>query len=70
VTAPTQFAVGLTDRELEIARLVGTGLTNEAIARKLSISPRTVQHHLRRTYAKTGSGNREGLCRWLSGGTT
>lgn len=65
MTTPTDGAGRLTDRELEVARLVATGLTNDAIARKLMISPRTVQTHLRKTYAKTGAGNRVGLCLWL-----
>ena len=37
---------GLTERELEILRLVGRGLTNKRIGRHLYISDRTVQAHL------------------------
>jgi DNA-binding CsgD family transcriptional regulator len=69
MTAATDDAVRLTGRELEIAQLVATGLPNELIAALLHISPRTVQSHLRKMYAKTGSGNRAGLCRWLLVGT-
>jgi DNA-binding NarL/FixJ family response regulator len=41
-----------TDRELEVLRLAGKGLTNRAIGRELGISDRTVQGHLARVYEK------------------
>ena len=43
---------GLSLRELEIARLVERRDSNKAIARKLSISPRTVSTHLSNIYQK------------------
>jgi DNA-binding CsgD family transcriptional regulator len=61
----TTESPSLTDRELQIARLVATDLTNQAIARRLGISPRIVQSHLRSAYSKIGAANRAGLCRWL-----
>ena len=36
----------LTARQLEILRLVSLGLTNTEIARRLYISPKTVNHHV------------------------
>jgi DNA-binding CsgD family transcriptional regulator len=42
----------LTRRELEVARLAGTGLTNRQIATELFLSPRTVEVHLSRILAK------------------
>jgi DNA-binding CsgD family transcriptional regulator len=42
----------LTRREVEVLRLVATGLTNAEIARRLFISPKTVEHHLTRIYDK------------------
>jgi len=42
----------LSKRELEVLRLVGTGLTNVEIARRLFISPKTAEHHVGRIYAK------------------
>ncbi|MET9229746.1 response regulator transcription factor [Lentzea sp. NPDC003310] len=42
----------LTDREREVLRLVGTGLTNTAIAGKLSVTEGTVKTHLNRVMTK------------------
>ncbi|MFQ5886512.1 MAG: response regulator [Anaerolineae bacterium] len=41
-----------TDRELEVLRLAGKGLTNRAIGLELGISDRTVQGHLAKVYSK------------------
>ena len=45
---------GLTDRQLEILRLVATGLSNAEIAQQLVLSPRTVDHHVSAILAKLG----------------
>jgi DNA-binding CsgD family transcriptional regulator/tetratricopeptide (TPR) repeat protein len=45
---------GLTDRQLEILRLVATGLSNAEIAQRLVVSPRTVDHHVSAILAKLG----------------
>ena len=42
----------LTDREREILQLLAEGMRNEGIARKLFISPQTVQTHVRNLLAK------------------
>jgi DNA-binding NarL/FixJ family response regulator len=42
----------LTDRELDVLRLVAQGLTNRAIARRLRISEATVKTHLVHIYTK------------------
>jgi DNA-binding NarL/FixJ family response regulator len=42
----------LTQREEEILRLIGTGLTNKEIARRLAISDKTVKTHLHHVYVK------------------
>jgi len=43
---------GLTEREVEVLRLVAQGLTNAQVAEALGISPRTVDAHLRSIYSK------------------
>jgi DNA-binding CsgD family transcriptional regulator len=48
----------LTDRELEVLRLVSIGQSNEAIAETLFISIETVKKHLKNVYGKLGVHNR------------
>ena len=43
---------GLTDREVEVLRLLATGKTNRAIARELGLSEKTVARHVSNTFAK------------------
>jgi HD-GYP domain-containing protein (c-di-GMP phosphodiesterase class II) len=45
---------GLTDREVEVLRLVARACSNREIAEQLHISPRTAEHHVQNTYAKIG----------------
>ena len=58
--------LGLTDRQLDIARLVAAGLTNAAIAEKLQISPRTVTSHLDHVYTRLGISSRAALVTQLA----
>ena len=48
----------LSERELEVVDLAGHGLTNRAIAERLSLSPHTVARHLANARAKLGAANR------------
>jgi HD-GYP domain-containing protein (c-di-GMP phosphodiesterase class II) len=48
----------LTDREVEVLRLVADGLGNRELARRLVISPRTAEHHVQHVYAKIGVSSR------------
>jgi len=49
---------GLTQREIELLRLVAEGLSNKAIAQALSISENTVKYHLKNILQKLGVQNR------------
>ena len=42
----------LTPQELQVARLVARGLSNKDVAAQLYLSPRTIDAHLRRVFAK------------------
>jgi predicted ATPase/DNA-binding CsgD family transcriptional regulator len=49
---PTPASAPLTVREIEVLRLLATGLTNAQIAEKLVVSPTTINAHLRNIYSK------------------
>jgi DNA-binding NarL/FixJ family response regulator len=51
--------IRLTDRELEIGRLVTIGQTNREIAAELVVSVRTVESHLHHMTRKIGARNRQ-----------
>ncbi|HZX37356.1 MAG TPA: HD domain-containing phosphohydrolase [Streptomyces sp.] len=52
---------GLTEREVEVLCLAARGLSNRQIGERLSISSRTVGHHLAHIYDKTGRRSRAGV---------
>ena len=58
---PAAGWAGLTPAELEVVRLVGEGLRNEAIARRLFIASGTVKVHLSHIFAKLGISTRAEL---------
>ena len=49
---------GLSAREIEVARLVAAGLSNQEVAKKLGVSYFTARNHVERLLAKLGVGNR------------
>jgi HD-GYP domain-containing protein (c-di-GMP phosphodiesterase class II) len=56
--ARTAWPAGLSEREVEVLRLVAAGLSNREVAGRLFISPRTAEHHVQHVYAKIGVSTR------------
>jgi DNA-binding CsgD family transcriptional regulator len=57
-SSDAHYPAGLTEREVEVLRLLPRGLSNAEIAEALFVSPRTVQTHLTNLYGKLGVGGR------------
>lgn len=58
IRAPRPRPPGLTDRQVEVLRLLATGLSNKQIARRLNLSPRTAEHHVQDIYTRLGVSSR------------
>jgi DNA-binding CsgD family transcriptional regulator len=56
----------LTGRELEVAELVAAGLTNQAIASRLSIAPRTAEAHVENIRRKLQVRSRAQIAAWVT----
>ncbi|MCC6436245.1 MAG: response regulator transcription factor [Acidimicrobiales bacterium] len=56
----------LTDREVEVLQLVGQGLANKLIARRLGISERTVKAHLTKIFQSLGVTDRTQAALWAA----
>jgi DNA-binding CsgD family transcriptional regulator len=52
---------GLTDREVEVLRLVALGRTYREVGELLGMSPRTAQRHVMNVYDKVGVSSRGAL---------
>jgi DNA-binding CsgD family transcriptional regulator/tetratricopeptide (TPR) repeat protein len=57
----------LSPRELEVARLVGRGLTNKQIGQNLYVSERTAENHVQHILTKLGLRNRSQIAAWATG---
>ncbi|MEU5211246.1 LuxR C-terminal-related transcriptional regulator [Streptomyces sp. NPDC020742] len=67
---PTPAEVHVTRRESAVLALLTSGLTNQQIAHRLAISPRTVDKHLEHAYAKLQVGSRVAAANaWRSQGS-
>lgn len=55
--SPT-WPAGLTDRQIEVLRLLTRGCSNREIARRLVVSPRTAEHHVQDIYTRIGVSSR------------
>jgi HD-GYP domain-containing protein (c-di-GMP phosphodiesterase class II) len=58
--ARREWPAGLTDREVEVLRLIARGDSNREAAEKLGVSPKTVGHHVQHVYSKIGVATRAG----------
>lgn len=67
VPAADEAPDGLTTRETEVLVLIGEGLTNQEIARRLHVSTATVKTHINNLFAKTGLKDRAQAVRYAYG---
>lgn len=56
---------GLSPRETEVLGLIGRGLTNEAIAQTLFLSPNSIKSHIRSAYRKICVERRSQAVKWV-----
>jgi HD-GYP domain-containing protein (c-di-GMP phosphodiesterase class II) len=63
--ATPHVAHGLSERELDVSRLLARGKTNKEIADLLGISVRTVHNHVAHIFDKLGVHSRSGAAIWL-----
>jgi HD-GYP domain-containing protein (c-di-GMP phosphodiesterase class II) len=54
----TSRPAGLSEREVQVLRLLACGRSNAEIARELVVSPRTAEHHVQHIYGKIGVSTR------------
>ena len=63
---PAATGPRLTAREAEVARLVAEGLTNQAIASRLGIAPRTAEAHVENIRRKLEVRSRAQIAAWAT----
>lgn len=52
------YPAGLSQRQVEVVRLIARGMSNKQIAAQLVVSPRTAEHHVQDIYFKIGRSSR------------
>ena len=57
-SSPAGWPAELTDREVEVLRLIARGRSNREVAERLFISPKTVGRHVENLYRKIGVSSR------------
>ncbi len=62
--------MGLTNRQFEVLNLLATGLSNNTIAEKLFISPKTVDHHISAIFSKLNIHSRTEAAALVHSGTS
>jgi pimeloyl-ACP methyl ester carboxylesterase/DNA-binding CsgD family transcriptional regulator len=65
-TEPDGTKPRLTGRELEVAELIAAGLTNQAIASRLSVAPRTAESHVESIRRKLQVRSRAQIAAWAT----
>ena len=66
LSEPARPGPRLTGRELEVAELVAKGLTNQSVARRLSVAPRTAEAHVENIRRKLGVNSRAQIAAWVT----
>jgi DNA-binding NarL/FixJ family response regulator len=61
---PSTYPAGLTAREVEVLRLLAGRLSNQQVADKLVLSPRTVHAHISSIYSKLAVTSRSAATRY------
>jgi DNA-binding CsgD family transcriptional regulator len=56
----------LTSRELEVARCIAAGMTNNELAAELGIAPKTASAHVEHILAKLGAARRAEIAAWVA----
>jgi len=61
-----ELVAGLSEREVEVLRLIARGLSIKQIAQQLTVAPKTVDNHIQHIYAKIGVTTRAGATLFAS----
>ena len=63
---PDRRLPDLSPRELEVARLIASGMTFKEVSQRLDMAPSTASTHLYKVYDKLGINRRSALVEWLN----